>query len=563
MFADPFSLDRSSRFGLRRMARIPRPLLRLLIFVLVVLLLYLDRSLADTHRGGRSRTISIVKSSFDWGQLQHRYPVSSFTSLPAGKPRRLPRIQHKFSSPSRFEVSRLESRRQAVQKAFKKCWESYKKYAWMRDELTPLSAGGKDTFGGWAATMIDSLDTLWIMGLKDEFYDAVEAVATIDWENTTQTACNIFETTIRHLGGLLSAYDLSREQALLDKAVELGDMLYAGFDTPNRMPPFWLDFKKAKSGGLVAERHQPSASPGSLSLEFTRLSQLTGDPKYYDAIARITDLLDKHQHDTLLPGMWPTFIDMRDEIFNQEHTFTIGALADSLYEYLPKMYAMLGGLGPVYEKLYKGSMETIRKHILFRPMLPDDADVLFPGTARAIGGVYLNAEGQHLSCFAGGMFALGGRLFNIEDHIEIGAKLTRGCIYAYNAFPTGIMPETFSMIPCDSLDGCEWDEERWKNEAKDKRLPKGFKSVRDKFYLLRPEAIESVFLLYRITGKKEFQEVAWQMFQSIQNATETEYGNAGIDDVTVTGQTKKRDSMEVSGFFSLPHNGCNRLESLT
>lgn len=99
------------------------------------------------------------------------------------------------------------------------------------------------------------------------------------------------------------------------------------------------------------------------------------------------------------------------------------------------------------------------------------------------------------------------------------------------------------------LTGVNGTKRDGKTKPKIKRLPKGFKSVRDKFYLLRPEAIESVFLLYRITGKKEFQEVAWQMFQSIQNATETEYGNAGIDDVTVTGQTKKRDSMEVSGFF--------------
>lgn len=569
MFADSSTSSsypsnyQSPRFWLRRMTRIPRPV-RLLIFAVVVLLLYLDRGFVspDAYRGGggdggagsssRSRTISMVKTSFDWSKLQHRYPVESFTPLPAGKPRRLPRVQHKFTGRARFEVSRLESRRQEIRKVFKKCWGSYKKYAWMKDELAPLSAKGKTTFGGWAATMIDSLDTLWIMGLKDEFYEAVEAVGTIDWESTPETACNIFETTIRHLGGLLSAYDLSQERVLLDKAIELGDMLYAGFDTPNRMPPFWLDFKKAKSGGLVAEEHQPSASPCSLSLEFTRLSQLTGDPKYYDAIARITDLLDKHQYDTMLPGMWPTFINMRDLVFNQERTFTIGALADSLYEYLPKMYAMLGGLEPVYEKLYKGSMETIKENILFRPMLPDKADVLFSGTARVNhdGQISLNPEGQHLSCFAGGMFALGGRLFGLEDHVEIGAKLAKGCIYAYNAFPTGIMPEVFNMIPCDTLDGCEWDEERWEKEVNNKKLPKGFVRSRDKFYLLRPEAIESVFLLYRITGRKEFQEAAWQMFQSIQKATETEYGNAGIDDVTVTGETKKRDSMEVSTSFS-------------
>jgi len=51
------------------------------------------------------------------------------------------------------------------------------------------------------------------------------------------------------------------------------------------------------------------AEIGSLSVEFTRLAQLTGEPKYYDAIARITDALEVFQNQTRLPGMWPTFID--------------------------------------------------------------------------------------------------------------------------------------------------------------------------------------------------------------------------------------------------------------
>lgn len=71
----------------------------------------------------------------------------------------------------------------------------------MKDELAPLSATGKNTFGGWAATLVDSLDTLWIMDLKEEFWEAVQAVATINWSDTEETACNLFETTIRHLGG--------------------------------------------------------------------------------------------------------------------------------------------------------------------------------------------------------------------------------------------------------------------------------------------------------------------------------------------------------------------------
>jgi len=490
----------------------------------------------------------LVKSSFDWGKLKPRYPISSMTPIPTGRPRSQPRLQYRYPPETGIAYrDRLDSRRDEVRKVFKKNWKSYKRYAWMRDELTPISGSGKDTFGGWAATLIDSLDTLWIMDLKEDFNEAVEAVATIDWANTTSTACNIFETTIRHLGGLLAAYDLSNEKVLLVKAVELGDMLYAGFDTPNRMPGFWLDFEKAKNGELIADVHQPSASPCSLSLEFTRLSQLTGDPKYYDAITRITGLLAEHQNSTKLPGMWPTFFNMRDGDFAEGNMFTVGGLADSLYEYLPKMHAMLGSLEPVYEKMAKEALATIKEHLLFRPMLPDKENILFSGSVH-VGkdeGVVLEAEGQHLSCFVGGMFALSGRLFELEEYIDIGYRLTKGCVFAYDSFPTGIMPEIFNMFPCERLDGCDWDEEKWKNEG-DHRLRKGFKGAPVPSYILRPEAIESVFLLHRITGHRDFQDTAWRMFQSIQKATETEFGNAGIEDVTVRGPPKKKDSMEVS-----------------
>lgn len=488
-----------------------------------------------------------VESSFDWSTLTQKHPVAVLTPLPTASPKKLPKVQHDFSRDSKPSSSRTEtlSKRQAeVEDAFLKSWESYKKYAWMYDELTPVSGAGKDTFGGWAATLVDTLDTLWIMGLKEEFKGAVAAVATIDWNGTKETACNFFETTIRHLGGLLSAYDLSKEPVLLGKAIELGDMLYAAFDTPNRMPPFWLDFQKAKNGQLVAGTHDPSASVASSALEFTRLAQLTGDNKYYDAIDRVTRLLEKTQSNTKMPGMWPTFFDMQTGDLSSERFFTLGALADSLYEYLPKMHAILGGLDPVYETLYRGSTEAVIKNILFRPMLPAKDDILFAGSSYVSPdtGPKLTAEGQHLTCFVGGMFGLGGKLFEIPEHVNLGEKLAKGCAWAYESMPTGIMPEIFTLLACPTLEACEWDETTWKADG-NAQLPKGFKNVRDSRYLLRPEAIESIFLMYRMTGKEEYQDIAWKMFQSIKKFTETKHAFSAIRDITNTG-TDKLDSME-------------------
>ncbi|KAI1104484.1 glycoside hydrolase family 47 protein [Jackrogersella minutella] len=502
----------------------------------------------------RPHNYQFVKSSFDWSSLPQRHPVpqSELTPLPKGKPLKLPKVQFAFkpdkSTKGKIRTQTLTKRRGEVEDAFLKSWTSYKSLAWMYDELTPVSGKGKNTFGGWAATLVDTLDTLWIMDLKAEFYEAVAAVATIDWDQTDETACNFFETTIRHLGGLLSAYDLSRETVLLRKAEELGDMLYAAFDTPNRMPPFWLDFQKAKDGTLRPGTWDPSASVTSSCLELTRLAQLTGRDKYYDAVDRITRLLDSTQNATKLPGMWPTFFDMENLDLVRDNGFTLGALADSLYELLPKMYALLGGLEPVYEKLYRDAMDAVTKHLLFRPMVPNQADILFTGNARVVDdfAVDLQPEGQHLACFVGGMFGLGGKLFNIAEHVLIGEKITRGCAWGYDAMPAGILPEIFGLLPCPTLEACAWDEGRWEARG-NHALEKGFENARDPRYLLRPEAIESVFLMYRITGNPKYQDMAWRMFQAVRAATETELAFSAIADVTVDpahGATEKMDSME-------------------
>lgn len=173
-----------------------------------------------------------------------------------------------------------------------------------------------------------------------EFEEAIGAVAQIDFSTCAVEELNVFETTIRYLGGFLSAYDVSEGayEILLRKAIELGDMLYVAFDTPNRMPVLHWDFHAAKNGARQEAKTQVLvAELGSLTLEFTRLSQLTGDPKYYDAIQRIMNHFDTNQNQTKLSGMWPVVVNAKETRFDEVESFTIGGMADSLYEYLPKV----------------------------------------------------------------------------------------------------------------------------------------------------------------------------------------------------------------------------------
>ena len=126
-------------------------------------------------------------------------------------------------------------RRIQVTKAMQFTWRNYKEHAYGMDELQPNSGKGNEKWGGMAVTLIDSLDTIWIMNLKDEFYEAR------DWIKDNLSFDDIgdvsnFETTIRSLGGLLSAYDLSKDAVFLEKAQDLGKRLIKSFNSPNGLP---------------------------------------------------------------------------------------------------------------------------------------------------------------------------------------------------------------------------------------------------------------------------------------------------------------------------------------
>ena len=530
--------------------------------------LYAPPSLSNVAQPGASKLDD--DGRFHWKKPKEHYPVESIRPLPTSPPKTLPRIQHTFKTESEEEKSVREERLADVKRSFLHSWEGYKKYAWLEDELSPISGGNQSTFAGWAATLVDSLDTLWIMGLEEEFEHAVEAVGQFDFTTSDAEMLNVFETTIRYLGGLLGAYDLSnaKHPILLRKATELGEILYFAFDTPNRMPITRWKWKEALYKQSASEMALV-AEIGSLSLEFTRLSQLTGDPKYYDAITRITDALEQSQDSTRIPGLWPIVVNAKQLTF-KSNIFSVSAMADSLYEYLPKQHLLLGGVSRQYRKLYESALEAAKTHLFFRPMLPNNKDILIPGNARydeAAHAIRLDPQMQHLGCFAGGMVALAAKSFDREDDLPVARRLVDGCIWAYDSQVTGIMPEISQLLPCEDPSNCTWDEAKWHDALlsrrpeteedvkvlskaqrahliiEQERLQPGYTALGDFSYMLRPEAIESVFLLYRITGDRKLQDAAWRMFEAIERNTRTEIANAMLVDVT-SEIPEKRDRME-------------------
>ncbi|KAG6005629.1 hypothetical protein E4U21_007817 [Claviceps maximensis] len=507
-------------------------------------------SSSSSSSASPSTHAAYVPSTIDWSKAKIFHPPQDPVSLPSGLPKTLPRVQHHQIASSKGKNGTVatdgkgdisKARKEAVRTAFMKSWKAYKRHAWGQDELKPLSGKGKTTFSGWSAQLVDALDSLWIMGLKDDFYQAVEQVAKINWSKHDGSTINVFEVTIRYLGGLLSAYDLSQERVLLSKAIELGDALYMAFDTPNRLPTHWLSYTKAQAGETTGDSSISGAASGSLCVEFTRLSQITGDSKYYDATERVKRFFYEYQNHTKAPGLWPWDLNFRRGKID-DGFFTFGAGADSQYEYLPKMYALLGGLDPQYADMTTAALDAGRDLLLFKPMTPGDNEILMAGNMD-VSAEQRDAEAsmQHLTCFAGGMYALAGKLLHRKDYVQLASRLTAGCVWAYDSFETNIMPESSTLYKCKNMDGpCSYDEALFAGRA---HLPAGFLRTDDTRYMLRPEAIESVFYMWRVTGDAVWRDAAWRMWEGIVKETETDLAFATIADATRHGSDKE-DTME-------------------
>jgi hypothetical protein len=190
----------------------------------------------------------------------------------------------------------------------KHAWKGYKDYAWGADDLNPVTK----TPHYWYAdheknsllnTPIDAMDTLFIMGLMEEYKEAKSLVLDPKRLKFTQMTkpINVFETIIRVVGGLISAYELEGDMAFIKKAEELVQLILPvfgkGFLSNCGYLNNYFPFPDTASGfpvnniklGEVAEgfwygQGASLAEIGTLQLEFQYLSDVTGNPIYQEKV---------------------------------------------------------------------------------------------------------------------------------------------------------------------------------------------------------------------------------------------------------------------------------------
>jgi mannosyl-oligosaccharide alpha-1,2-mannosidase len=196
-----------------------------------------------------------------------------------------------------IEYQTLEFRRETVKEMMNHAWSNYVKYTWGGNELKPIARTANPTgiFGSTklGASIVDAADTLFIMGMEKEFNDVrnwIQDHLILDGVNRD---ISVFELNIRFIGGLLSSHALSNDTIFLDKAVRFADRILPVFETSTGIPMALLNpttnhskIYPWASGALLGE-------VGSLHLEFTRLSFLTGNPIYAKKVQKIRDVLEK------------------------------------------------------------------------------------------------------------------------------------------------------------------------------------------------------------------------------------------------------------------------------
>ncbi|KUJ13163.1 seven-hairpin glycosidase [Mollisia scopiformis] len=480
---------------------------------------------------------------------------TSNATLPACKS-----VQYAFPSGTGGNATRAAAVKEAYQYAF----NAYVEYAWGYDELQPLSKTGTNDWYGWGVTVVDGLDTAIVMNLTDEVSKMLGWIQTVDFTTTPDGDVEMFDITIRYLGGLLSSYDLLKSgqfyngydpdqiEALLTQAKTLADKLAYGFQTPTGIAAVDVDFSTntpvegtyTASNG-VTYNSTNTASAGSFLLEWYRLAALTGNETY-------RSLVDTGEYYLVHPNPSPTYPGL---VGTQFDTTAGGMLnfaggwhseVDSFLEYLIKSYHYKAdNITEEYADFWLSAVKSTEAHIAVHPYGFDD--LTFLSAMDTNGGLTYTMDDY--SCFAGGNFLLGCKVLGMESLCDLGIAAADGCHQTYNTTTTGLGPlywgwydsdNTYPPDPTVDID----NGYRRNGAANGEFIVNG-----NEVYASFPESLESWFYAYRITGDPRWAEYGWDMFLSLNETARNSVAFATVNNVGMPWGESQSNSLD-SFFFA-------------
>jgi glycosyl hydrolase family 47 len=391
-----------------------------------------------------------------------------------------------FQSPIDSEVMA-----QRVRAEFLHAWHGYERYAWGHDELQPLSKTPHDWYQqSLYMTPVDALDTLILMGLKEEA-DKTRELIVKNLSFNKDIYVKNFEVTIRLLGGLLSSYQLTGDRRLLALAEDLGTRLLTVFESPTGIPYRFVNLKTGKVRGSETN----PAEAGTLLIEFGTLSRLTNKPVFYDQAKRAAVEIYHRRSPIGLVGQRIN-VETGEWTLKDSH---ISAEIDSYYEYLLKSWLLFGD--PDFRQMW---LESI--HAINRCLAEESNQGLWYGHADMLSGKRTATTFGALDAFFPAVLALSGDLDRAQ-------RLQASSFRMWKKF--GIEPEVFN-----------YQTQR----------------VEEPGYPLRPEIIESTYYLYHFTSDPKYLRMGQKLFESFVKYCRTPVAYAALRDVVKKEKTDRMES---------------------
>lgn len=377
-----------------------------------------------------------------------------------------------------------------VRAEFLHAWQGYRQYAWGHDDLRPLTKSYHDWYEQpLLMTPVDALDTMILMGLTDES----EKTRTYIVENLSfdkDIYVQNFEITIRHLGGLLSSYQLTGDKRLLALAEDLGTRLLPAFNSRTGIPYRFVNLKTGK----VRDAETNPAEAGTLLIEFGTLSKLTRKPVFYDKAKRALVEVYKRRSPIGLVG---STINVETGAWADKDSHISGGI-DSYYEYLLKCWLLFDDRD--CRRMWLDSVAAINKY------LADEVKAeLWYGHAEMTTGRRAAASYGALDAFFPAVLALSGDL-------ERAKRLQASSFKMWTTY--GIEPEQINYRTMQ---------------------------IESAGYPLRPEIVESTYYLHRLTGDPQYLRMGETLFDDFVRHCRTEAGYAALRSVV---SKEKSDGMQ-------------------
>jgi mannosyl-oligosaccharide alpha-1,2-mannosidase len=324
----------------------------------------------------------------------------------------------------------------------------------------------------------------------------------------------------------------------VEKAADLADRLLAAYETRTGIPVASVNLHKYQ--GIASHMDGGASSTAeatTLQLEMKYLSKLTGEVNYWEKAEKVMKVIDDMEAPS---GLVPIFISADLGMF-RGNNIRLGSRGDSYYEYLIKQYLQTSNQEPVYKAMWNDALTGIKEHLITYSD-PDKYTII----AERPNGLdaAISAKMDHLVCFMPGTIALattGGSTLEQarkssawgaqqEEDMLLSIELMKTCMGMYAITPTGLAPEithfdifepplmynnftSASSRPKASIDFVPHSENQ------NFMIHGG-----DVHNLQRPETVESLFYLWRITRDPIYRHWGWKIFQSFITHTATADG---------------------------------------